>query len=134
MEARSWSRIALFLAFLTPFSLSADGRTDRKRLVLSVRLQDPFNRDLEIRKHIKLGTPFFTKKTNGRVKNTISGVVFQEQEGKYELSLTISEWASEKDNVEDTMALELELNKPWKGGPVASFVYGRTVTLVPERH
>jgi len=123
--------IAIIL-LLTPISLFARGASDKEHFMLRVRLQDPFNRDLEIRKRVELGKPFRVKKTNGRVRNTISGTLLPGSNGKYKMSLTIAEWESKKSNMRDGWDLELELNKAWGGGPIASFVYMRTVTLSRE--
>ena len=132
MRFRLPLQIAIVLLLLAPISLSARGTSDRKHFILRVRLQDPFNRDLEIRKRIEAGKPFCVRKKNGRVKNTISGRLLAETDGKHKLSLTVFEWLSEKSNIRDGWELELELNKPWGGGPIASLVYMRTVTLSRE--
>ena len=125
--------IALILPLLIPTSLSARDKTDGKHFMLNVRLQDVFNRDFEIRKRIELGKLFCAKKTNGRVRNTISGVLLAGTDGKFKLGLTVSEWASEKSNITDRWELELELNKAWSGGPIASFAYMRTVNLSRDK-
>src|SRR4030095_6796983 len=112
-------RIALILLVLTPMSLLAMDNPNEEHFMLSVRLQDILNHDFVIRKRIELGKPFRAEKTNGRVKNTISGSLRAKADGKYRLRLTISEWVSEKANMRDGWELGLELNKAWSGGPIA---------------
>jgi hypothetical protein len=109
--------------------LTGDGSSRSDRLFLSVRLQDPFNRDFEIRIPVRLAKHFRTTATNGTVRNEVSGVVRPSISGKYALNLTVLEWQSEKNNVRDTTNFQLELNKPQTAGPISSFVYLRTVTL-----
>ena len=96
---------------------------------LTVELKTPYNTDFTMTTVITANEPFELTKPNGNIRNTISGVLRPSVDGKFPLDLTVSEWASEKSNIKDTTELKLELDKPWSGGPVSSFVYLRTVTL-----
>jgi len=96
---------------------------------LTVELNTPYNQKFKMETVIALNEPFELTKPNGEIKNTISGVLRKPVDGKFPLELTVSEWKSERSNLKDTTELNLELGKAWSGGPVSSFVYGRTVTL-----
>ena len=98
------------------------------RFVLSVKLQDPYNRYFEIRTPVHLGKHFHATARNGTVINDISGIV-RAATGKYALKLTVLEWQSPKSNIRDTTNFQLDLDKPQSAGPISSFVYVRTVAL-----
>lgn len=96
---------------------------------LTVELNTPFNKNFIIKTPVVPGTHFELTRLNGKVRNTISGVLKPPVDGKYRIDLTVSEWASEESNIKDTTELNLEPDKPWSGGPVSSSTYMRTVTL-----
>jgi hypothetical protein len=123
---------ALAIVFLGAFTGSTAG-TNQDMFYLSVRLQDPYNSDLETRIPIKVDKPFQITTDNGEIKNTISGRLHAPSGTKYPLTLTVSEWISEKSNMSDSWELQLEIDKPWSGGVLASFVYGRTVVLSKKK-
>lgn len=100
---------------------------------LSVRMNDIYNSDLQIFLRVKINKPFKVTAENGDVKTTISGTILGPKEGKYPLSLMVSEWVDEKNNLSGWTDLQLELNKPFGYGPVSSIVYFRTVTLSKNR-
>lgn len=97
--------------------------------LLTVKLQDPYNRDVTITTSVMVNQPFAQTNHNEKVQNTVSGVLKPPVSGRFPLELTVSEWKSENSNIRDTTQLTLALGKPWSGGPVSSFVYLRTVTL-----
>jgi len=97
--------------------------------VLSVKLQDPFNRDFEIRTPVHLGKHFHATAKNGTVTTDISGLVRATSAGKHALKLTVLEWQSPMSNIRDTTDFQLDLDKPQSAGAISSFVYLRTVTL-----
>ena len=97
--------------------------------MLTVKLQDIYNRSVVMRAPVLIGRPFELTGQNGDVRNTLTGVLKPPVSGKFPLELTVSEWISEQSNERDTTRLELELDKPWSGGPAASFIYLRTVTV-----
>jgi hypothetical protein len=130
-------RINVFLIF-TAFAIlvsqlfgqsGGNEPTHSYHLVLSVKLQDPFNRDFEIRTPVHLGKPFHATAKNGSVINDISGTVRAAKAGKFALKLTVLEWQSAKSNMRDTTNFQLDLDKPQIAGPISSFIYLRTVTL-----
>ncbi len=96
---------------------------------LTVKLNTPDNQDFVIETPVTVGRPFKLTKLNGEIRNTISGVLGAPVDDKFPLDLTVSEWASETSNIEDTGTLHLELDKARSRGLVSSFVYSRTVTL-----
>jgi hypothetical protein len=103
--------------------------TPQETYMLTVRLQDPCNRDTTITTPVRVSEPFTVTNRNDKVQNVVSGVLKPPVGGRFPMELTVSEWESEKSNMRDTAQLTLELGKPWSGGPVSSFVYLRTVTL-----
>jgi hypothetical protein len=136
MSSRSPPTRVLWLALAVVFSGAFAGpvaQTSQDFFYLSVRLQDPFNSDLEARIPIKVDKPFQVTTDNGDVKNTISGRLHAPSGTKYPLTLTISEWSSEKSNMTDSCELQLEIDKPWSGGPIATFIYLRTVVLSKKK-
>src|SRR5262249_33199509 len=96
----------------------SNGSSRSYRLVLSVRLQDPFNRAFEIRNPVSLGKRFHATAQNGTVTDDISGIVRASTVGKYALNLTVLEWQSAKSNMRDTTNFQLELDKPQSAGPI----------------
>jgi hypothetical protein len=96
-----------------------------------VLLQDVFNPHREIRIPVRPNSPFRVTDMNGIVKNTISRQLRPCVKGP-PLHLTISEWASEKSNTSGSLEYQLEFSRPQSGGPIFSFVYLRTITLIPE--
>jgi hypothetical protein len=136
MSSRSNLARVLWLALAIVFSGAFAGSaadTNQDLFYLSVRIQDPYNSDLEARIPIKVDKPFQITTDNGEVKNTISGQLHAQRGTKYPLTLTISEWASEKSNQTGSMELQLELDRPWSGGPIASLLYSRTVVLSKKK-
>jgi hypothetical protein len=102
---------------------------EHEAYLLTVKLQDPYNRDVTITVPVIVNQPFVLTSSNEKVQNTVSGVLKPPVSGRFPLELTVSEWESEKSNIRDTTQLTLDLDKPWSGGLVSSFVYLRTVTL-----
>lgn len=100
---------------------------------LTVELNTPFNKNFIMKTPVVPGKHFELTRLNGEVRNTISGMLKPPVDGKYRIDLTVSEWVSEKSNIIDTTELNLELDKPWSGGPVSSSTYLRTVTLLKTR-
>jgi hypothetical protein len=98
-----------------------------------VKLNDIYNPDFEVRLPIKINKQFQVVAENGDIKTTISGTLGNSNKGKYPLTLTVSEWGSEKSNISDTIQLNFELDKPVGYGPVSSFFYLRTVTLSKKK-
>jgi hypothetical protein len=65
--------------------------------------------------------------TDGERQNKISGVLHV-RDGKFLLDISVAE-----PGMTDTYnSLPLQIGKPWTGGPVASFVFMRVITL--RRH
>lgn len=122
----SVAALALLISGCSTTPASSDAYT------LTVELNTPFNKKFTMATAVTLNEPFELTKLNGNIRNTISGVLRRPCDAKYPLELTVSEWQSEKASITDTTELELELNKRWSGGPVASLVYARTVTLSKE--
>ena len=136
MSSRSTLARVLWLALVIVFSGAFTGsvaETSQDLFHLSLRLQDPYNSDLETRIPIRVDKPFRITTDNGEIKNTISGQLHAPSGTKYPLTLTISEWESEKSNMKDSWELQLEIDKPWSAGVVASFVYERTVILSKKK-
>ena len=100
---------------------------------LTVELNTPFNKKFTMATVVTPNEPFELTKLNGDIKNTISGILRPPLDGKFPIDLTVSEWKSEKSNIKGTTELNLELDKPWSGGPVPSFMYLRTVTLSKKK-
>jgi hypothetical protein len=123
--------LVIALINITSFGTTSD--TDREIYILSVKLNDIYNPDFEIRLPIKINKTFQVIAENGDIKTTISGTLGSSNKGKYPLTLTVSEWGSEKSNITDTTQLNLELDKPMGYGPVSSFLYLRTVTLSKKK-
>ena len=98
-------------------------------LMLTVTLDTIYNPHFQVRLPVTVNKPFRIQTTNGAVTNTISGTVSGPVRGKYALPLFVSEWASAASNISGTEQFHLELDKPQSGGPTASFVYMRTVSL-----
>jgi hypothetical protein len=105
------------------------GSSSPASFVLSVRFQDPLNRDFEMRTLVRLGMRFHATAKNGNVSNDISGIVRRSAGGKYGLSLTTREWKSDKENVHDTTKFQLHLDQPQTAGPIFTSIYSRTVIL-----
>lgn len=99
--------------------------------VLRVKLQDVYNRNFVMETPVMINQPFGLTNYNGKVRNTITGVLKSPVGGKFPLDLSVSEWESEKSNVRDSEPgkLYLELDKPRSCGFTSSFIYMRTVTL-----
>src|SRR5215475_3306942 len=136
MSLQSTVARVLLLALVIVFSGAFAGsvaETSQDLFYLSVRLQDPYNSDLETRIPIKVDKSFQVTTDNGEIKNTISGRLHAPEGTKYPLTLTISEWASEQSNVKDSCELQLEIDKPWSIGVVSSLVYERTVVLSKKK-
>jgi hypothetical protein len=102
-------------------------------LYLTVKLNDIYNPDLRMTLPVRAGKPFKVTVENSDLKTTISGTLSDPVEGKYPLTITISEWASTTNNIAGTSELHLELDKPLAWGPVFSVVYLRTVQLSSKR-
>jgi hypothetical protein len=111
----------------------AHSSTSSDQYTLTVKLNTPYNQEFTIVTPVVLDRPFEVTRLNGEIKNTISGVLNQPIDSKYPINLTVLEWKSEKSNIKGTTELNLELDKPWSGGPVSSFVYLRTVTLSKKK-
>lgn len=120
--------IALLMQ-LVPAPCSAAESATPEIFTLTVTLQDVYNAHFDIPTNVIVDQEFGVSKQNGAVTNAISGVLHRPQEGRYPLTLTISEWKSDTSNNKNTERLNLELDKPWVGGPAQSFVYLRTVVL-----
>lgn len=99
---------------------------------LEVALSSPYNRDFTMLTTIRIEEPFHLIATNGAITNEVSGTLHAPHGEIYPLDVTVSEWASEKDNVRDSWKPSLELEKAWGGGTVSSVVYMREITL--RRH
>ena len=136
MSSRSNLARVLCLSLAIVFSGAFAGsgaQTNPDWFNLSVRLQDPFNSDLETRIQIKVDKPFQITTDNGEVKNTISGRLHAPSGAKYPLTLTIDERGSETSRLGESMKLQLELDRPFSGGPISSFIYLRTVVLSKKK-
>ena len=96
---------------------------------LTVELNTPYNEGYTMAAVIALDEPFELTKLNGDINNTLSGVLRPSVDGRFPLDLTVSEWESEKSNITGSTGFEVELDKPWSGGPIASFFFAKTVTL-----
>jgi hypothetical protein len=99
---------------------------------LEVALSSPYNRDFTMLTTIHIEKPFHLIATNGAITNEVSGTLHAPNGGIYPLDVTVSEWASKKDNMRDSWKLKLELGKAWGGGAVSSVVSMREITL--RRH
>jgi hypothetical protein len=98
-------------------------------LSLSVRLQDPYNPDFEICTPVTVDEPFRITWINGKIRNSISGILHSPVGAEYSLSLTVSEWASEQSNGKDSSESKLKLEEPYGWGVIQSVVYARRVVL-----
>jgi hypothetical protein len=112
------------------FALLTSQQPQPNKLVLLVNLRDPLNQNFSIRIPVHLGEPFYVTAKNGDVKNEFSGTLQALTAGIYPLSLTVSEWESQQNSVRGTTNFKLQLGKPQSAGPIFSFVYARTITLV----
>ncbi|BDI34008.1 hypothetical protein CCAX7_60590 [Capsulimonas corticalis] len=97
--------------------------------MLSVTLDSVLNHHFQVVIPVTVGKPFKTVSDNGDVTNTISGTISASVNGKYPAPLYVNEKASRGGNVGGVSNYLLELDKAQSGGPVASFVYLRTVKL-----
>ena len=113
--------------FSAPWFFAAN--TPRESFTLSVRLRDPYNRDLTALIPVQTNKPFHLEQTNGAVKNSFYGMLHSPIATTYPLTLTVSEWVSPSNNIRDTTKFSLKLDHSQSGGPVSSFVYSRTVIL-----
>lgn len=120
--------LLLVFTFNVCFS-SAATQSNQPPLYLSVKLNDPYNPDLRITLPVSPGKPFKVTVENNELQTTISGTPGDPVEGKYPLTITVSEWASTTSNISGTSELHLELDRPLTWGPVSSFVYLRTIQL-----
>ena len=112
---------------IAPTPSSADA--DKNALMLSVTLDSIFNHHFQVMIPVTVGKPFKIVSDNGDVTNTISGTIGAPVEGKYPAPLYINEKWSKGGDVGGTRSYSLELDKEQSGGPVASFIYLRTVKL-----
>jgi hypothetical protein len=112
------------------FALPASQSSHLRKLVLLVNLRDPLNQDFDIRIPVRVGERFVATAKNGVVKNEVLGLLQAPTAGTYPLSLTVSEWESEQNHVSGTMNFKLQLDKPQSAGPIFTFLYLRTVTLL----
>ncbi|MBX7220982.1 MAG: hypothetical protein K1Y36_13610 [Blastocatellia bacterium] len=128
---REWLRVVILLLVILGFGTSHGSGEEAKPewYNLSVQLHDPLNHDFEIRLTVKVGKRFQAISDNGAVRNKISGVLHSPEGNTYPLTLEITEFASQQNNNSEKVNLQLELDKPWSGGPVASLVYLRTIRL-----
>ena len=101
-------------------------------LLFSVELQDPIVHHLQFSSSIVPGQPFIFKIQSGEVECTISGTIPAPVKGVFSFPVEIDESRGGKMSIKGTQNLELSLNKPLSGGPVASFVYLRTFKLAPS--
>jgi hypothetical protein len=102
---------------------------DTESFDLEVTLMTPINPDFTMQTTVRIGQPFEITATNGGISNRVSGTLQTPTNGVYPLDLTVSEWASETQNIHDPMKLELKLGKSWAGGPLVGLIYIRWVTL-----
>ncbi len=131
----SRSRVGVWLVAITCLVAVSRGDPSDKRpetFDLEITLVTPHNPDFTILTTISIEQSFEVTATNGLVRNTFSGTLRPPVGDKFTLDLTVSEWESERSNIKDTMSLDLELGKPWSGGPIESFVFLRIVML--RRH
>jgi hypothetical protein len=126
--------LIVLLFALSPTCLATVNEANLDAFYLSVSLNDPYNADLLVRTPIKIDAPFRITVENGDVKTTISGTVGASVDQSYQMTLTVTEWASATSNITGTSDLRLELDKPSSYGVVSSFVYLRTVTLSKKVH
>jgi hypothetical protein len=106
---------------------------DGHQLVLTVLLNDPWNQNHALRVPLEIRKPFRMVDVNGKVRNTISGLLGACSKGTYPLKIQISEWVSPENNVSDAapIAYRLQVDKPFgPGGVIASnSIWARTLTL-----
>ena len=107
----------------------AQSPTSSDLYTLTVELNNPYNRKFKMETVVVRNEPFELTKLNGRIKNTLSGVLRDPEDGKFPLELTVSEWESDKSNSRWTIELNLELGEEWSGGIVQSLFYEKTITL-----
>ena len=122
-----WLSLTVLLCIVLP-CVSVMGQK-KDSLNLSVRLQDPYTPDFEIRTPIRVNEPFRVTWTNGKTRNSISGILHPPVSGEYLLTLYVSEWASKQSNSKDTSESKLKLDEPYGWGVVQSVVYTRRVAL-----
>lgn len=121
--------VILVITLININSLGTTGDVSKEKYFISVKLNDLYNPIFKIRIPIEINKQFRIVAENGNIKTTIAGTIGNSYNGKYPITLTVSEWESEKSNISDTTQMNLELDKPVGYGPVSSFVYLRTVTL-----
>jgi hypothetical protein len=100
-----------------------------KELVFSVELQDPIVHHLQFSTSIVPGRAFSLESHSGDAQCTISGTVAAPVNGVFSFPIRIDESCGPKTSMKGTQTLALILNKPFSGGPVASFIYMRTFKL-----
>ena len=100
-----------------------------ERLDLSITIQDPYIPRLTVKQHVVVGRPFVFTKQLGVVSLRISGVVGDQKDHKWPTTVRISEYSSHRDNISESVRLDMELGKSISIGPIASVAYLRTYTL-----
>ena len=128
--SRSPGRSALCLVFVAvAIAGCATSPTTPESYLLTVRLQDPYNRDVTITTPVAVDQPFAITNRNDQVQNVITGILKPPVDSRFPMELTVSKWKSEISNMRDKEQLSLVLDKPWSSSLVSSVMYLRTVTL-----
>jgi|GEM_PF-5571294 len=124
---RLWFAAVCVLALALPLGALADN--NEKDFSLSVKLNDPFNSHFELCFPILVNKSFRATSMNHGIKNSFSGVLSPSVDGKYRMTLTISEWESERRNSKEAGEHKLKPDQPEDWGVVQSIVYQRSVLL-----
>ena len=118
---------ACVLVSVLPHGSFADN--NEKDFSLSVRLKDPFNSDFEVCFPVTVNKSFRVTWMNRGIKNSFSGTLRPLVDGKYPVTLAISEWESERSNSKEAGEHKLKLDQPEEWEFVQSVSYQRTVLL-----
>jgi len=100
-----------------------------QELLFSVELQDPIVHHIQFTSSVVVGQPFSFEIHRGDVDCRVSGTVPAPANGVFSFPVKIDESHGDKMSMKGDQDLALSLNKPFSGGPVASFVYMRTFKL-----
>ncbi len=115
------------LVSVLPHCSTADN--NEKDFSLSVRLKDPFNSDFEVCFPVTVNKSFRVTWVNRGIKSSFSGMLRPAVDGKYPLTLAISEWESERSNSKEAGEHKLKPDQPEEWAFVQSVAYERTVLI-----
>src|SRR5215204_5633388 len=123
--------LAAILLAVSPRPSSAE-RNDEP-FSLTVELRDVVNPDFQTCIPVRVNEPFRIAWVDGKVKNSISGILRPAAGGEYPLEITISEGEYQgKVGLKGSSEPRLKVGEPFGWGVVFSIAYMRYVTLSKE--